>query len=104
MSEKKQYINGVWANEKTFNDGGSIIKLSILPDKFIDSVKSVKPNEDGFIKLVISKSQNPKENSSHYIYVDTWAPAQSKNNQSPAKSAPKVSKKAAPADQEEEMI
>jgi hypothetical protein len=75
MSENtRNFINGVWAQEKVFNDGGSIIKLSILPEKFIESIKSLKPDAEGFARIVISKSRNPKPNSSHYLYEDDFVP------------------------------
>lgn len=91
MSEnKKTYINGVWAREKTFNDGGSIIKLSISSAKFLESIKNIKPDEKGFIKLVISKKKTPDDTSSHSIYIDDWKP--SGQNQAPITTAPANSK------------
>ena len=94
MSEQKQqktYINGNWICEKQFANGGNILTLSILPDRFIESLKAVKPNEDGFVRLVISKRLNPDEKSSHTMYVDTFVP----NRQSAPEttSSPKVVKK-----------
>lgn len=69
IKKQKTYINGAWIIEKTFQDGSSILKMSILPEKFIDSIKSLKPNPEGFVKLVLSKSLSPKPNNTHYL---TW--------------------------------
>ena len=78
MSENKapkQYINGIWLEEKTFSNGNSILKLSVLPEKFIESFKAAKPNDKGYVKLVISKKLAPGKNGdTHSMYVDTWEP------------------------------
>ena len=77
MSEQntRQYINGVWIEEKVFSDDSSILKLSVLPEKFIESLKAAKKNEKGYVKLVISKRRElGKNNETHTCYVDTWQP------------------------------
>lgn len=96
----RQFINGVWLEEKVFDSGGSIIKLSVLPDKFIESLKSVKPNEKGYIRLVISRRKEVgKNNESHTMYVDDWKPTNSTQSPVPKNVPPKakpVVKKAEP--------
>ena len=71
----KQYINGAWIEEKTFSNGNSILKVSAIPEQFIESLKLAKPNAKGYIKLVISKKLAPGKNGdTHSMYVDTWEP------------------------------
>ena len=74
-NNQKVYVNGLWINEKVFSDGGSILKLAILPDKFIESIKSLKKDENGYVRIVIAKSKNPQNNSTHYCYWDNYQPA-----------------------------
>lgn len=76
-NKPRNYINGIWIDEKVFLTGGGILKLSILPDKLIESLKTLKKDDKGFARAVISKSKNPKPNSSHFIYEDDFVP----NNQ-----------------------
>lgn len=93
MSEQKQktYINGVWIEQKKFDSGGSILKLSVLPDKFIESLKSAKPNDKGYVKLVIARRKEVgKNNESHTLYVDDWQPKTQSAQAEPVRaSAPK---------------
>lgn len=107
MSEQKQrnYINGIWLNEKSFSDGGSIIKLSILPEKFIDSIKGLKVDENGFARVVISKSKTPKPNSTHFAYEDDFVPqSQNKSQIIPTKPVTKPKKIEKVVEQDEELI
>jgi hypothetical protein len=100
----KTYINGVWVEEKIFDNGGSILKLSILPEKFLESFKSLSPNEKGYVKLVISKKLAPGKNGdTHSIYVDDWKPkTQSSSVAAPKKSATVAKKPSAPLAQPED--
>lgn len=100
-TEQKQFINGLWVQEKSFDNGNTILKLSILPEKFIESIKSVKVNEKGYIKLIISKKKSLGENGdSHYCYVDTWQPSGQKPSDSVKPVKPVVKKVAAPKQEE----
>ena len=99
----RTYINGVFIQDKVFPDGGYILKMSILPDKFNESFKGLKPDKHGFIRLVIAKSKTPKPNSSHYLYLDTFEPTkknvQTVSNKTEIKEAKKAENIA-----EEELI
>jgi len=84
---QKQFINGTWIREKQFANGGNILTLSVLPDRFIESIKAVKPDEIGFVRLIVSKRLNPDEKSSHTMYVDDWKPNGGSNTAPASKTA-----------------
>ena len=83
MAEPKQFINGVFLREVTFQDGGSVLNVRIPADK-VDSIcaqlKGVA--DDGWVKLRISKNRQPTLNregktiATHSLSVDTWKPTQ----------------------------
>lgn len=87
MSDKNQktYVDGLWIREKKFDDGSSILKVSVLVDKFSEFVNKHKKT-DGFVNVVISAKRNPDEKSSHYAYLDTFVPKSS----APQTSTPKA--------------
>lgn len=98
----KVYVNAMWFEEKTFDDGGSIIKVNITADDMIKFLKENK-NKDGYVKIVVSKrKQVGEKGQTHYAYLDTWQPT--------IKSTPTVrtpaSKptKTVPVEQEEQLI
>jgi len=79
MSEQKQrqFVNGLWIKEKVFNDGGSILKVGVLMEAFLKSLKEIKVNEKGFADLVISRRREVGKNGeTHTCYVDDWKPSQ----------------------------
>lgn len=98
MAEPKQYINGVFITEKTFQDGGSILKMSIPADKIDALAEQLKlAATDGWTRLVITRLREPKLSktsgkvtSTHSLSVDQWQPGQ------PAKPQP-ISREAAVA-------
>jgi hypothetical protein len=102
MSEKV-YVNSAFFDEKVFDDGGSIIKVSIKNvDDFIKFVKE-NANKDKSLKLVISKKKNVEEGkSSHYSYVDTFVPRSQNTQLPPAKTKP--TKKVVAAEPEVEDV
>ena len=103
----KQYINGVWIEQKTFNDGGTILKLSVLPDRFIESLKAAKVNDKGYIKLVISERREVGKNGeTHTCYVDDWKPSGVPTSKSPVvpNKVKPTNKVVVPVEQEEELI
>ena len=106
MSNQTEYINGVFANEVTFRDGGSIIKLSIPADKLADLFAQLEYNiDDGWIRLKLSKMRENRVNASgkviatHSLSVDTWKPNASGQRQ--ATPRPQSSPSAPPANQPE---
>ena len=90
--KKITYINGIWVDEKKFDGGDSILKLSVLPDKFIEHIASLPKTERGYVKLVICKSKrtNTEGNSSHYMYWDSYGsvPNQEETQKQPRKAKP----------------
>ena len=77
----KNYINGFLIREKQFNDGGSLLNVSIngqdIP-KLAEQLQSCV-GADGWARFVIAKSREPKMSkkdptkvvSTHYCYEDT---------------------------------
>lgn len=108
MSEQKQrnYINGAFITQKTFDDGGSLFRLRLLPEKFIASLKTLVVDDEGFATIVMSKSKTPKPGSEFYMYEDDWRPgAQNNKPQSaPTKPVTKAKKVEKVVEQEEELI
>lgn len=73
MSDKT-FINGFYIKEKLFNDGGSVLNVSINVSKFIDDLK--KHEEKGYVNLVISKNRNgaTDKGNTHNISLSTFKP------------------------------
>jgi hypothetical protein len=77
MSEKK-YVNGIIIKEKTFDNGGTQLKMSIKKDDVIQQLNELEDN--GWVNLIISRRQNPSDTGiTHYTYVDTWKPSKKKS-------------------------
>jgi len=77
---EKIYINGCFINEYTFQDGGSILKLSVPRDSVDKFCADLKANatERG-LTLQITKRKNPavsqksgKVYATHTLSVDTY--------------------------------
>ena len=51
MPEEKNYINGMIIKEKSFDNGGSQLKLSIKVEEFVEQLKAIE--EKGWVNLVI---------------------------------------------------
>ena len=70
---EKQYVNGMIIKEKTFDNGGTQLKLSIKLEDFLKQIKEL--DNDGWVNLIISRRKEPSETGvTHYSYVDTWKP------------------------------
>jgi hypothetical protein len=75
MSEK-QYVNGIIIKEKTFDNGGTQLKLSIKVDDLINQLKELDDN--GWVNLIVVRRKEPSDTGiTHYSYVDTWKPNKS---------------------------
>jgi len=71
MSEQKVYFGN--GKEHTFNDGGSIVKLSFSSNDLANMSGNL--NEKGYINLVLSKRREEgKYGETHYMTLDTWKP------------------------------
>ena len=75
--EETKYINGILIKERTFDNGGSQMKISIKTEDFINELKEV--DENGWCNLIMNRRQEPSDKGvTHYIKVDTWKPDASK--------------------------
>ena len=73
MPEEKNYINGMIIKEKSFDNGGSQLKLSIKVEEFVEQLKAIE--EKGWVNLVISKRKEPSDKGvTHYAFQDTFTP------------------------------
>ena len=102
QASDKVYINTLWFDEKVFDDGGSIIKVTVLSvDELIKFVQDNK-TEDGKLRFNISKKRTFQEGkSTHYAVLDNWQPTNKTTTTKPAaklptKSVVKPVSKAAP--------
>ena len=76
MSEK-QYVNGMIIKEKSFDNGGTQLKLSIKVDDLVEQLKNL--SSDGWVNLIVAKRKEASETGvTHYSYVDTWKPTKKK--------------------------
>ena len=82
MAENKQFINGIWIREKKFDNGGSILSVSVKGEAIDDICRQLKQlaAESGWARLTIGGLRNPTEKSTHSIYVDTWKPKKQIDN------------------------
>ena len=70
---EKNYINGIIIKEKVFDNGGSILKISIKAEQFQDQVNNI--TEKGWANLIIAKRKQKSETGiTHYCYEDDFKP------------------------------
>ena len=73
MPEEKNYINGMIIKEKSFDNGGSQLKLSIKVEEFIEQLETIE--EKGWANLVVSRRKEPSDKGvTHYAFEDPWKP------------------------------
>ena len=78
MAETK-YINGILIKERTFDNGGSQMKISIKTEDFINELKEVDDN--GWCNLIMNRRQEPSDKGvTHYLKVVTWKPDPNKSS------------------------
>ena len=71
MPEPKTYLN-CQAKEKTFEDGGSIINLSVKAQEVI-AFAQAHANQGGYLNLVVATRRTPgKYGETHSVYLDTY--------------------------------
>lgn len=102
MSENNKttpvYAAGTWVRSHQFADGGEILKLSVLVDKFTEFLQANK-KDDGFVNLVIQKKREPDDKSSHSVKLDNWVPKTQSGQVAPkVQSEPAVKKTASESD------
>ena len=73
MNGEKKYVNGIVIKEKTFDNGGTQLKMSVKVDDFIAELKAVQDN--GWANLIINKRKEMSDKGiTHYVQVDPWKP------------------------------
>jgi len=56
---QKEYANGLWGNPPRDGAPDFVVgSLSILPERFIEWLKTQKPNDKGYVRLDILKRQS----------------------------------------------
>ena len=71
--EQKRFVKG-FCKEKEFNNGGSIIKVSISKADF----NELEENDKGYVNLVVAKRKEVGQfGDTHYIYLDDFKPKKS---------------------------
>tara|TARA_R110002111_G_scaffold57693_1_gene97638 strand:- start:218 stop:508 length:291 start_codon:yes stop_codon:yes gene_type:complete len=80
--EEKIYVNGIIVKEKTFDNGGTQLKMSVKTDEFVKQLSEV--TENGWANLIVSRRKEPSETGiTHYVVVDTWKPNQKSSSMKP---------------------
>ena len=74
--EQKRFVKS-FCKEKQFDNGGSIIKVSISKADF----NELEVTEKGYVNLVVAKRKEVSQfGDTHYIYLDDFKPKASKSN------------------------
>ena len=83
MAETKTYVPKSSAKEVTFQDGGSLIRLSFKAAELVEFINQ-HANAKGYINLTVAKRREVGQyGDTHSVCLDTWQPKQTAG-QSPA--------------------
>ena len=75
---EKNYINGFVIKEKSFDNGGKILKVSVKVDDFVEQLREIESK--GWANLNIAKRKEPSDKGvTHYVYEDQWKPEKDYN-------------------------
>ena len=75
---EKKYINGFVIKEKSFDNGGKILKVSVKVDDFVEQLREIESK--GWANLNIAKRKEPSDKGvTHYVYEDQWKPEKDYN-------------------------
>ena len=75
---EKNYINGFFIKEKSFDNGGKILKVSVKVDDFVEQLREIESK--GWANLNIAKRKEPSDKGvTHYVYEDQWKPEKDYN-------------------------
>ncbi len=75
----KNYINGLVIKEKTFDNGGGQLRISVKVQELIEQLQAIE--ENGWANILISRRKKPSDKGvTHYAYQDTWKPDGNKDN------------------------
>lgn len=90
MAKEKIYINNLYIKSHEFQDGGSILKVSIPVKKFIEELQKHE-NKGGYVNIDICKRKQPdKYDNTHYAILNVYDP---KIKEEPETDFPKKEKK-----------
>lgn len=68
----KNYVNRLYIKEKTFNDGGSLLNVSISETALNEMLSNVKK---GYVNIVIAKRKQADDyDNTHYAYYNEYTP------------------------------
>jgi hypothetical protein len=68
--QQKRYVKS-FCKEKEFDNGGSVIKVSINKDDF----NELEETDKGYVNLVVAKRKEVGQfGDTHYIYFDSFKP------------------------------
>lgn len=71
--KEKKYLNGVIIKEKSFDNGGTQLRLSVKVSEFIEDLRSIQDN--GWANIIVARRKDPSDKGvTHYAYEDTWKP------------------------------
>ena len=69
---EKKYVNGMIFKEKTFDNGGTLLRLSVKVSDFIEELRTMQDN--GWANIIIARRKEPSDTGiTHYAYQDEWS-------------------------------
>ena len=76
---EKRYVNGMIFKEKTFDNGGTQLRLSVKVSDFIEELRTMQDN--GWANIIIARRKEPSDTGiTHYAYQDQWKPKKDYND------------------------
>lgn len=79
---EKTYINGLFIKKKRFENGGSVINISINSTTVIEELLKHK-NEKGYVNITLQDMREANKNGSNmYAILNTYTPKNNNNNAS----------------------
>ncbi len=84
MSTSKNYIKGLYANNRVNNFGSTEINID-LNDEAIEHLKSLPKNEKGYRKITISPQKDATKSS---VYENTYIPKSNAGGNSDSSDLP----------------
>lgn len=77
---EKNYIKGLFIREHVFENGGKILKVSIMKDAVDQLLDLLNENNSNSLNLIIAKRKEVTDTGiSHSTYVDPWKPEKKKD-------------------------
>lgn len=76
MAQQKNYIKGLFANNRTNNFGDTEINIDFT-DEAIDHLKTLPKNDKGYRKITIAPQKDKTKSS---VYENTYIPKNNNNS------------------------